>query len=102
MLHAQQCAENICVECRGVAFGGLVSERSRLTLGTCVVDGRVEPAEARYDMVDQVSDIAFATHIGLPQICLCTFCYQIRAPVLSFVRLTPQKHERRTPIRPLY
>jgi hypothetical protein len=72
VLHAQQCSQNIRVECRGVGFGGLVGERPWLTPGAGVVHKDVEPAEAGYRMVDEVSDIVFATHIGLHELCICS------------------------------
>src|SRR5260370_1376097 len=72
MRHAQECSENIRVKSRGVAFGGLVGEGSRLTLSTSVVDGCVEAAEARYSTLDEVSDVAFVTHIGLHELCICS------------------------------
>lgn len=89
MLHTQQCAKDIGVECRGVAFAGLVGERSGLTLGASVVDSHIELAEASYSMIDEVLDIAFATHIGLDKFCICSERSQLSGKFLSFVRVTP-------------
>ncbi len=67
MLQAQQGAQHIGIEGRGVALGGLVDDRSRLSLGAGIVDGRIETAETGYGLVDQVADFIVVTDVGLDE-----------------------------------
>jgi hypothetical protein len=67
MLHAQEHAENIGVERRGVAFRGLVRDRAGFTLGASVVHRDIEAPEALDRAVDETADIAFLAHIGLDE-----------------------------------
>ena len=53
MLHAEERAEHIGIERRGVAVGGLLRHRAGLAFGAGVVDGSIEPTEARDGLIDQ-------------------------------------------------
>jgi hypothetical protein len=47
-------------------------------------------------MVDEVSDVAFATHISLHELCICSERSQLSGKFLSFVRVTPLNHDGRS------
>ena len=64
MLHAEQRAEHVGIERRGVAVGGLLRHRAGLALGAGAVDGRVQSAEARDGLIDQIAHVVLATHVG--------------------------------------
>ena len=64
VLHAEQRAEHVSVEGGRVAFGGLINNRARLTLGACGVDGGVDPAEPRNSLVDQTAHVVLVAHVG--------------------------------------
>ena len=53
VLQAQHGAQHVGVEGGGVRLGRLLDQRPRLPLGARVVDGDIEPAEARHGAVDQ-------------------------------------------------
>jgi hypothetical protein len=57
VLHAQQCAEHIGIEGGGVALGGLLRHRAGLAFRAGVVDGRIQAAEARDRLIDQIADL---------------------------------------------
>src|SRR5258708_27639244 len=65
MLHAEQRAENVGIESGRVALGSLLRDRTRLALGSGVVDGDVDATEARDGLIDQVSYVVFVAHIGI-------------------------------------
>src|SRR5712664_4155912 len=67
MFQAEQHAEHIGVEGGGVAFGGLIDDQAPLALGTRIVDGGVDPAEASYGLIDQVAHLVFVTDVGLDE-----------------------------------
>src|SRR2546426_12017665 len=67
VLHAQQHAEHIGVEGGGVALGGLIDDQAPLALGTGIVDGGVDPAEAGHGLIDQVAHLVFVTDVGLDE-----------------------------------
>jgi hypothetical protein len=52
VLHAEQRAKHIGVEGGCVAFGSLLSHRSRPTFGACDIDGGIDSAKARDSLVD--------------------------------------------------
>ena len=64
MLQAQQQPEHVGVESGGVALDGLIDDQAGLPLGTCAVDGNVDPAEPGYGLIDQLSHFGFATDVG--------------------------------------
>ena len=64
MLHAEQRAEHIGIERRGVAVGRLLGHRAGLAFGAGAVDGRIQTTEARDGPIDQTAHIVFAAHIG--------------------------------------
>jgi hypothetical protein len=57
VLHAQDHAENICVERRGIAFRGLVRDRTNLAFGAGIVHRDIETAKSRDGLVDQSADV---------------------------------------------
>jgi hypothetical protein len=72
MLHAQYRTEDIGIECRRVAFRGLLGHRAGLTFGTCVVDRDVEPAKSLDGSIDQASHLFFVTHVGADKLRFAT------------------------------
>src|SRR5216684_3799503 len=67
MFQAEQHAEHIGVEGGGVALGGLIDDQARLALGTGIVDGGIDPAEAGHGLIDQVAHLVFVTDVGLDE-----------------------------------
>src|SRR5262249_7983552 len=67
VLHAQDHAENIGVERRGIALRGLVGDRAARTFGAGIVHRDIELPEALDCAVDETADIVFAAHIGLDE-----------------------------------
>src|SRR5712691_5097097 len=67
MFQAEQHAEHIGVEGGGVALGGLIDDQAPLALGTGIVDGGVDPAEAGHGLIDQVAHLVFVTDVGLDE-----------------------------------
>jgi hypothetical protein len=64
---AQQCAEHIGIEGGGVALGGLLRHRAGLAFRTGVVDGRIQAAEARDGLIDQIADLIVVLNVGLDE-----------------------------------
>jgi hypothetical protein len=65
VLHAQDHAENICVERRGIAFRRLVCDRAGLALGAGIVHRDIQAPEALDRPIDETADIVVFAHIGL-------------------------------------
>jgi hypothetical protein len=61
MLHAKKRAEDISVEGRGVAVGGLLRHRAWLAFGAGDVDSRVQAPEGS---IDQVAHIVLVAYVG--------------------------------------
>jgi hypothetical protein len=57
VLHAQDHAENIGVERRGIAFRGLVRDRANLAFGAGIVHRDIETAKPCDGLVDQSADL---------------------------------------------
>ena len=72
MLHAQDHAEDVSLECRGEAFGGLICDQAALTFGTRVVNGDVETAKPRDGLIDHVADLILLADVGADELGLCT------------------------------
>ena len=72
MLHAQDHAENIRVEGRGVAFRGLVGDRANLAFGAGVVHRDIEAAKPCDGLVDQSADVIVLAHVGVDELGLRT------------------------------
>src|SRR5271170_5219471 len=64
MLHAEERAENICIEGGGVAVGRLLRHRAGLAFGARGVDRRIQPTEERDGPIDQVAYIILAAYVG--------------------------------------
>ena len=64
VFHAQQRAQHIGVEGGRVAFGGLVNDRARPAFGARGIDGGVDPAKARYSLIDQTAHVILMAHVG--------------------------------------
>src|SRR6266436_3480622 len=68
VLHAQDHAENIGVECRGITFRGLVGDRADLAFGAGIIHRDIEAAKPRDGLVDQSADVILLAHIGADKI----------------------------------
>src|ERR1700731_3814160 len=64
VLHTQQCAENVGVESRRVALGGLLRHRTGLAFGAGGVNSHIQGTEARHRLIDQVSYVVLVSYIG--------------------------------------
>src|SRR5260370_24127361 len=84
VLHAEQRAKHIGVEGGCVAFGSLLSHRSRLTFGACGIDGGVDPAEACDGLVDQTAHVVLAAHVGANESRLGTEAAEFGFQCLAF------------------
>src|SRR5580693_7223418 len=68
MLHAEQRAEHIGIERRGVAVGGLFRHPAGLAFGAGAVDGRIQTTETRDGLIDQAAHIVLAAHVGADEL----------------------------------
>src|ERR1700677_3070003 len=78
VLHAQEHAENVGVEGRGVAFRGLVGDRARLTLGAGVVHRDIETAKPADGLVDQSANLILLAYVGVDELRLGAEGMQLR------------------------
>jgi hypothetical protein len=69
-LHAQDHAENIRVERRGIALRGLVRDRANLAFGASIVHGDIETAEPCDGLVDQSADVILLADVGVDKLSL--------------------------------
>ncbi len=67
MLHAQDDAEHVGVEGRGVALRGLVRDRTDLAFGAGIVHRDIETAEPCDDLVDQSADVILLADVGVDE-----------------------------------
>ena len=67
VLHAQDHAENIGVERRGIAFRGLVGDRANLAFGAGVVHRDIEAAKPLDGLVDQSADVVLVADVGMDE-----------------------------------
>ncbi len=72
MLHAQDHAENIGVERRGIACRGLVGDRANLAFGAGIVDRDIETAKPCDGLVDQGADVILLADVGVDELGLRT------------------------------
>jgi hypothetical protein len=72
VLHAQDHAENICIECRGIAFRGLVRNRANLAFGASIVHRDIETAKPCDGLVDQSADVILLADVGIDELGLRT------------------------------
>src|SRR5260370_34993666 len=65
---AQEDAEHVGIERRGIALGGLLRHRPGLAFGAGVVHGRIKPSEARDGPIDEIAHLAILADIGLDEL----------------------------------
>jgi hypothetical protein len=70
VLHAQDHAENIRVERRGVGFRGLIHDRTNLAFGASIVHRDIQTAEAADGLVDQSADVVLVADVGVDELSL--------------------------------
>src|SRR6202023_2643618 len=68
VLHAQNHAENIRVERRGIAFRGLVRDRANLAFGAGIVHRDIETAKPCDGLVDQSADVILLADVGVDEL----------------------------------
>ena len=68
VLHAQEHAENIGVERRGIAFRGLVRDRASLAFGAGIVHRDIETAKPCDGLVDQSADVILLADVGVDEL----------------------------------
>src|SRR3989449_1956055 len=67
VLHAQDHAEDVRVERRGIAFRALARDRANLAFGAGIVHRDIETAKPCDGLVDQVADFIVAANVGLDE-----------------------------------
>jgi hypothetical protein len=72
VLHAEDHAENIGVERRGIAFCSLVGDRTELAFGAGVVDRDIETAELCDGPVGQCVNVVLVADVGVDELGLRT------------------------------
>jgi len=77
VLHAQDHAENIGVERRGIAFRGLVRDRANPAFGAGIVHRDIETAKPCDGLVDQSADVILVADIGIDELGLRTESAQL-------------------------
>src|SRR6266849_4344059 len=87
VLHAQDHAENVRVERRGIAFCGLVRDRADLAFGAGIVHRDIETAKPCDGLVDQSADLIVLTDVGVDELRLRTerakFLYERLAGLIT-------------------
>ena len=83
VLHAQDHAENIGVERRGIAFRGLVRDRANLAFGAGIVHRDIETAKPRDGLVDQSADVILLADVGVDELGLGTERAQLLDELLA-------------------
>src|SRR5262249_54468023 len=68
VLHAQDHAENIRVEGRGIAFRGLVRDRASPAFGARIVHCDIETTKPCDGLVDERADVVFLADIGVDEL----------------------------------
>src|SRR6266446_5808019 len=92
VLHAQEYAENIGVERRGIAFRGLLRDRAGFAFGAGIIDRDIETPEALDGAVDETTDIVFLAHIGLDEFGFGTERTELANQCLTGIRLAPRNN----------
>src|ERR1700688_1938738 len=72
VLHAQDHAENIRVEGRGITFRGLVRDRANPAFGAGIVHRDIETAKPCDGLVDKGADIILLADVGVDELGLRT------------------------------
>ncbi len=88
MLHAEERAEHISVERRGVALGGLLRHRAGLAFGAGGVDGRIQTTEARHGLIDQAAHIVVAADVRTDELRFAPELAQLSGQRLADVLMT--------------
>jgi hypothetical protein len=68
VLHAQDYAENVGVERRGIAFRGLLRDPAALTFGAGIVNRDIETAKPCNGLVDQSADLILLARVGVDEL----------------------------------
>src|SRR5882724_344878 len=92
VLHAQDHAENIRVERRGIALGGLVRDRANLAFGAGIVHRDIETAKPCDGLVDQRADVILLADVGVDELGLRTERAQLRDEGLAGL-ITPTGYD---------
>src|SRR5207244_4394785 len=96
VLHAQDHAEDIRVERRGIAFRGLARDRANLAFGAGIVHRDIKTAKPCDGLVDQIVDFIVATNVGLDEGGFGTQLAQLGFESLALRFPTAAEHRVRT------
>ena len=94
VLHAEERAEHIGIECRGVAVGGLLRHRAGLAFGPGAVDGRIQATEAREGLIGAAAYIVLAAHVGADELRFAAELAQLSGQRLADVLMTAGNNDR--------
>src|SRR5260370_26616014 len=97
MLHAQQHAQYIGIECGRVALSCLLGYESPRPLSRSVVDGNVQATKTLDGLIHQVAHVLFNTHICTNKLSLGPECPEFRNQFLSFF-ITTTGHDNLGPL----
>jgi hypothetical protein len=93
VLHAEDHAENIGVERRGIAFRGLVRNRAGSAFGAGIIHRDIEAPEALDRAVDETTDIVFIADICLDEFGFCAERTEFTNQCLAGIRLSPGNND---------
>jgi len=83
VLHAQDDAEDVGVERRGVGLGGLVDDRADPTFGARIVHRYIEASEPLDGLVDERADVVLMAYIGVDELGFRTVRAQLLGECLA-------------------
>src|ERR1700733_1665816 len=92
VLDAQDHAENIRVERRGIAFRGLVGDRADLAFGASIVHRDIETAKPCDGLIDQSADVILLADVGIDKLGLRTERAQLLYERLARL-ITPTRND---------
>ena len=64
MLHAEQRAQDVCVEGRGIGFRGLFRHRTGFALSSSAIDSNIQMTKARDGLIHQIPHVMFIPDVG--------------------------------------
>jgi hypothetical protein len=98
VLHAEDHAENIRVERRGITLRGLLRDRANLAFGAGIVHRDIETAKPCDGLVDQSADVILPASVGVDELGLRTEGAQLLSEQLAgLITPTGNHHLRALP-----
>src|SRR5690349_7771950 len=74
VLHAEQRAQDVCVEGRGVSLCSLFRHRAGCAFGSSAIDSSIQATKARDSLVDECPDIIVVSNVGFYEFDFCAKC----------------------------